>query len=80
MKVGKSMESHIFRTVHHVCIVVHDIEKSMAYYESLGIGPWQHYPPFDGFTLLEKIRAEKQLSDTLRPEMHGVLKEFKEIS
>ena len=43
----------MFDKVHHVCIVVHDIEKSMAYYESLGIGPWQHYPPFEGFTLLE---------------------------
>jgi catechol 2,3-dioxygenase-like lactoylglutathione lyase family enzyme len=47
------MESHIFRTVHHVCIVVHDIEATVAYYESIGVGPWQPYPPFEGFTTLD---------------------------
>ena len=30
----------IFRRLHHVCIVVHDIEQAMADYESVGIGPW----------------------------------------
>jgi catechol 2,3-dioxygenase-like lactoylglutathione lyase family enzyme len=40
----------LFRTLHHICIVVHDIEASMDYYESIGIGPWQHYPPLSGFT------------------------------
>jgi catechol 2,3-dioxygenase-like lactoylglutathione lyase family enzyme len=39
-----------FRTLHHVCIVVHDIERAVAYYESLGIGPWEDYPPLNGFT------------------------------
>ena len=39
-----------FRTVHHVCIVVNDMEKAVAYYESLGIGPWEDYPPLTGFT------------------------------
>jgi len=33
-----------FRTLHHVCIVVHDIEKAIAYYESIGIGPFEEYP------------------------------------
>ena len=35
----------IFDKAHHVCIVVHDIEKTVAYYESVGIGPWIGYPP-----------------------------------
>lgn len=34
-----------FRHLHHVCLVVNDIEASMAYYERLGIGPWEEYPP-----------------------------------
>ena len=33
-----------FETLHHICIVVHDIEKSVAYYESIGIGPWSALP------------------------------------
>ena len=39
-----------FRQVHHICIVVHDIDKSVAYYESIGIGPWQDYPPLTEYT------------------------------
>jgi catechol 2,3-dioxygenase-like lactoylglutathione lyase family enzyme len=41
-----------FRTVHHICIVVHDIDKAVRYYESIGIGPWQDYPPLTEFTSL----------------------------
>ena len=33
-----------FRQLHHVCIVVHDLEKAVAYYEGLGMGPWFDYP------------------------------------
>ena len=33
-------------SLHHICIVVHDVEKTAAYYTSIGIGPWQDYPPF----------------------------------
>lgn len=35
----------IFDKLHHVCIVVHDIDKTQRYYESIGIGPWVAYPP-----------------------------------
>jgi methylmalonyl-CoA/ethylmalonyl-CoA epimerase len=35
----------IFDKLHHICIVVHDIDKTQAYYESIGIGPWEAYPP-----------------------------------
>lgn len=35
----------VFEKLHHICIVVHDIDKSQAYYESIGIGPWIAYPP-----------------------------------
>lgn len=33
-----------FTKLHHVCVVVHDIEATMAAYENLGIGPWYDYP------------------------------------
>ena len=34
----------IFRQLHHVCIVVHDLDRAVAYYEQLGVGPWFGYP------------------------------------
>ncbi len=36
---------NIFRSLHHVCIVVCDIDKSVGFYESIGVGPWGDYPP-----------------------------------
>ena len=43
---------NIFSKLHHVCIVVHDIDKARAYYESVGIGPWHEYPPLAEYTAL----------------------------
>lgn len=34
----------LFQNLHHVCIVVHDLEKTLSYYQGLGIGPWFDYP------------------------------------
>ena len=34
----------IFQHLHHVCIVVHDLDRAVSYYESLGVGPWFDYP------------------------------------
>ncbi|MCU1655435.1 MAG: glyoxalase [Pseudonocardiales bacterium] len=42
-----------FRQLHHICLVVHDIDQTVAYYESLNIGPWQDYPPLTEYTRLE---------------------------
>lgn len=39
-----------FSKLHHVCIVVNDIDKTQAYYESIGIGPWEEYPPLTEYT------------------------------
>ena len=36
---------NIFNRLHHVCIVVRDIDKARAFYEFVGIGPWREYPP-----------------------------------
>ncbi len=42
-----------FRQLHHICLVVHDIDKTQAYYESIGVGPWQQYPPLTEYTDLD---------------------------
>lgn len=46
MQAGSREEgvSPTFRTLHHVCIVVRDLERAVAYYESLGIRGWFDYP------------------------------------
>lgn len=38
--------------------MVHDIDASCAYYESIGIGPWQMVPPFTDLTELQMPSAE----------------------
>jgi catechol 2,3-dioxygenase-like lactoylglutathione lyase family enzyme len=42
-----------FHQLHHICIVVHDLERATRWYESIGIGPWNEYPALKQFTLLE---------------------------
>jgi methylmalonyl-CoA/ethylmalonyl-CoA epimerase len=48
----------IFKKLHHVCIVVRDIEKAVAYYQSVGIEPWHDYPPLAQFTELDVPNPE----------------------
>ena len=43
------MPSPLFNRLHHVCIVVSNIDEAQQYYESLGVGPWQPFPPLSGF-------------------------------
>lgn len=43
----------VFNRLHHVCIVVHDIDRAQAYYDSIGIGPWIAYPPLAEYEELE---------------------------
>jgi catechol 2,3-dioxygenase-like lactoylglutathione lyase family enzyme len=47
-----------FNKLHHVCIVVADIDKAQAWYESIGIGPWTAYPPLREYTTLAVPSAE----------------------
>lgn len=42
-----------FRRLHHVCVIVRDLEKAVAYYESLGVGPWFDYPKSSPYVELE---------------------------
>lgn len=52
----------LFAKLHHVCIVVHDIDKAQGYYESLGIGPWVAYPPLAEYEELGVPNREAFLS------------------
>lgn len=39
-----------FHALHHICIVVNDIDTTTEYYRSLCIGPWHDFPPLTDFT------------------------------
>lgn len=43
----------LFAKLHHICIVVHDIDRAQAWYESIGIGPWTPYPPLTEYLDLQ---------------------------
>jgi methylmalonyl-CoA/ethylmalonyl-CoA epimerase len=47
-----------FRQLHHICLVVHDIEASKTFYESIGVGPWQQYPSLSQYTNLHVPNAD----------------------
>jgi catechol 2,3-dioxygenase-like lactoylglutathione lyase family enzyme len=42
-----------FSKLHHICLVVRDIDRAQAFYESVGIGPWHDYPPLGEYTELD---------------------------
>lgn len=48
----------MFDKLHHICIVVHDIGKAQAYYESIGISPWEAYPPLAEYEELDVPNRE----------------------
>lgn len=52
------MAEGIFNKLHHICIVVHDVEKTVKYYESIGVGPWPEYPPLTDYSSLNVPNLE----------------------
>lgn len=46
----QNLEKSPFSELHHVSIVVRDIEESVKYYTSIGIGPFVEYPPMREYT------------------------------
>ena len=42
-------ENNLFQTLHHACIVVRNMDASVAYYESLGVGPWHDFPSLEPY-------------------------------
>jgi len=51
-----------FHHLHHVCLVVHDIDATQAYYESIGVGPWRPYPPLTEYADLDVPNREAFLA------------------
>lgn len=47
-----------FHRLHHICLVVHDIDTAQSYYEAIGIGPWREYPPLTEYTDLDVPNAD----------------------
>ncbi|MCX4097122.1 VOC family protein [Nocardia sp. alder85J] len=45
--------SPLFRQLHHVCVVVPDLDAAVGYYQRLGIGPWYDYPKGDPYVVYE---------------------------
>lgn len=48
----------LFRQLHHVCVVVADLDRAVAYYESVGVGPWFDYPKGTAYAEYEVPNAE----------------------
>lgn len=47
----------MFHHLHHVCVVVRDLDRAVTYYESLGVGPWHDYPSLAAYELTAKDPA-----------------------
>ena len=43
-------QEKLFQSLHHIGIVVNDIDRSATFYESVGIGPWQDFPSLESYT------------------------------
>jgi catechol 2,3-dioxygenase-like lactoylglutathione lyase family enzyme len=41
-----------FSNLHHVAIVVEDLEKAIQFYTSIGVGPFEDYPPLKEYVKL----------------------------
>jgi len=41
-----------FSNLHHLSIVVRNIDKAVKFYTSIGIGPFKHYPPLKEYAKL----------------------------
>ena len=51
-------EKKPFSKLHHLSVVVKNIDESVKFYESIGIGPFQDYPPMKEYVKIN-VRDEK---------------------
>jgi methylmalonyl-CoA/ethylmalonyl-CoA epimerase len=54
--------TNFFNKLHHICLVVKDIDQTQACYESLGIGPWEAYPSLAEYQKLDVPSFESFMS------------------
>jgi catechol 2,3-dioxygenase-like lactoylglutathione lyase family enzyme len=59
-------DNHPFSVLHHLSIVVADIEKATRYYESIGIGPFTEYPPMSEYVKIDVPDEEGFYNLTIR--------------
>ena len=52
MTVADGTRRAPFSTLHHVTIVVRDVDRAVEFYESLGFGPFVDYPPLTDYVKL----------------------------
>lgn len=50
-KAGKNIQP--FATLHHLSVVVRDLDASVAFYESIGFGPFVDYPPMQEYVHID---------------------------
>jgi methylmalonyl-CoA/ethylmalonyl-CoA epimerase len=46
------MKKSPFSNLHHISIVVRNIDEAVKFYTSIGIGPFEHYPPLREYAKL----------------------------
>ena len=52
MTKGNGKKKSPFSKLHHLSIVVRNMEKAVQFYESIGIGPFEDYPPLTEYVKL----------------------------
>ena len=52
------MPRTVFSDIHHIALVVHNADKTSAYWESLGLGPWEDYPAMTQYTEVIGLNAD----------------------
>ena len=48
-----------FKTLHHLSLVVHNLDATVGYLDKLGFGPWFDYPPISEYVVLEGMNREE---------------------
>ncbi len=59
-------KDHPFSELHHVSVVVKDIDAAQAFYESIGFGPFVDYPPMKEYTKINVPDEEGFYDLTIR--------------
>ena len=52
------MSKDLFDDIHHIALVVYDANKTASYFEKIGLGPWQDYPPMTQYKNVTGINVD----------------------